>query len=190
MRGGRPPKATSEEIIAAYLKYNSLTKVCQSLHSGSDRVGKILEGAGILLKRRVDYMTERKPPEHYIVAIYDYQRGVPTNVLKKTYGVSMPQLYLWMDKMGVTRRMRRTREWYCWECGIELTQGELFCCERHRRDYGSAAIRAGFVPPIHHRRENLSAEASGAGTPSDDGDQPGHRHFDGDLSGAGSAEKS
>jgi hypothetical protein len=189
---GRPVKASADEIIAAYRRLKSVPKVCAELHAGTDRVERILNAAGFVRRTRTIYKKDPGMiPENYLIAISDYQRGIPMSVLKETYGVSYAQLYRWMDICSVARRepQKRPKEWRCWECGSEIASGEMFCCQLHRGEYNDAAIRPGFVPPKHHRRETLDAEAQSEAPPPEGRSEPGYRYSAGNLSGSSPAEE-
>lgn len=158
---GRPTQATAEQIVAAYKKFQNLTRVCRELHVGGERANRILSDAGIETKRgaKCKHKNEKeKIPEKYVEALDAYQRGVAMHELARTYSITYAQLYRWMDMMGIQRRDPRNRparkiDWHCWECGGQAPYGELFCSEKHRRAYGAAAIRPGFKPPRYYRQE-------------------------------------
>jgi len=177
---GRPPGATPEQIIAAYRECQNVEKVCRDLRSGSNRVERILDEAGVpRVRRPTNYKPKRRGedpiPDNYAAAIAGYQAGEAMTDLRDRYGINFSQLYRWLDIRGVPRRIpaAKKQERHCLECGDPVPNGEMFCGDQHRRDYNAAALAPGFVPPRHHRKENQDAEASSQAAPPSHGDQPG-----------------
>jgi hypothetical protein len=176
---GRPPGATPEQIIAAYRECRNVEKVCRDLRSGSNRVERILDEAGVpRVRRPYRYKPRRREaeeiPDKYVAAIAGYQAGDAMTDLRDRFDINFAQLYRWLDVMGVPRRApaKKPKQWHCLECGDPVPSGEMFCGDQHRRDYNAAAIAPGFVPPRHHRKENQDAEASSQAAPPSHGDQP------------------
>jgi hypothetical protein len=178
---GRPPSATAEQIIAAYEKSRNVAQVCRDLKSGSHRVYRILDKAGIDRPHRTDnyHPKKRDPdaiPENYVAAMAEYKNGVFMDDLRKRFSINFSQLYRWLSECGIPRRAPQRRPKisirYCRECGAESPLGEMFCCDQHRRDYNDAAIAPGFVPPRRYRKENQDAEASSQAAPPSHGDRP------------------
>jgi hypothetical protein len=159
----RPPSATAEQIIAAFEQFKSVWRVCRELHAGSERVKRALDEAGIQHQANSEPIDPNSIPENYRKAIAEYQLGAKIPALRKRFGVSYDQLYRWMSRCGVERRVtvrRKLKDWHCWECGVEIPVGETFCCDQHRRDYGVAAIAPGFQPPAHHRTESKPCQST------------------------------
>jgi hypothetical protein len=100
-------------------------------------------------------------PENYAIAMAEAGRGVRMSTLVKVYGISPAKLTQWTRVCEAAGEIpkREQKKWHCWECGVDIPYGERFCSDLHKRDYNEAAIRADFVPPVHHRKERERAKA-------------------------------
>ena len=100
-------------------------------------------------------------PENYAIAMAEAGRGVRMSTLVKVYGISPAKLTQWTRVCEAAGEIpqREEKKWHCWECGVEIPYGSIFCSDAHRRDYNEAAIRSNFTPPVHHRKESKHAKA-------------------------------